>query len=395
MNIQVGTHEIIITQDENINAGEYNVTPCTFDFSDEYEGLTIQAVFTRCDGTNTIVSVANNECIIPFEVLQTPGQVLLGVYGYEGESNNLVLRYSPKPQYFVVQNGSYKEGQEPTPPTPSSWDILVEQVETNTENITEIKNKTDNLATVATTGDYEDLTNKPIIELVGEDGNPIDLRELETGLYTIEGFYTDGTTTYGVDDAIIEMTVSKYNNGSNDCLYIDSTMLYWYYEKQDNTYELVSNGNYLTNDSLTDYVKNTDYATDSKGGVIKASSGVSVNSSTGNIAAGLFTYANYQTKNDYTFIGKGTLENVITGKGLVSNTSYATSSVGGVLKTNENTAFTLHTNGYPVCSTITYSNYSQYLSNNAFISKGTLENVLTARIGDINSVLDSINGEVI
>ena len=41
--------------------------------------------------------------------------------------------------------------------------------------------------------------------------------------------------------------------------------------------------------------------------------------------------------------------------------------------------------------------YEQYTSagNNMFIGKGTLENVLTNRIGSIDSVLDAINGEVI
>ena len=39
--------------------------------------------------------------------------------------------------------------------------------------------------------------------------------------------------------------------------------------------------------------------------------------------------------------------------------------------------------------------YAQYenLNNNAVISKGTLNNVLTEKIGDIGTILDSINGE--
>ena len=43
---------------------------------------------------------------------------------------------------------------------------------------------------------------------------------------------------------------------------------------------------------------------------------------------------------------------------------------------------------------ITYANYGS-LSDYAFISKGTLNNVLTATIGDIASVIDAINGESI
>ena len=72
---------------------------------------------------------------------------------------------------------------------------------------------------------------------------------------------------------------------------------------------------------LTDYVKNTDYATASKGGVVKVSIGTygfTVDSN-GNLRSEPSTYANYLTKTNYYNIDKGTLENVITGKGLITN----------------------------------------------------------------------------
>lgn len=51
-------------------------------------------------------------------------------------------------------------------------------------------------------------------------------------------------------------------------------------------------------------------------------------------------------------------------------------------------------NGAVAASVKTYAQY-QSLGNYDFIGKGTLENVLNATIGDINTCLDSINGEVI
>ena len=71
---------------------------------------------------------------------------------------------------------------------------------------------------------------------------------------------------------------------------------------------------------LTDYVKNTDYATSSKGGVVKTGYGSNVDSN-GNLYASNFSYANYQTAGNNNFISKGTLENVITGKNLYSKPS--------------------------------------------------------------------------
>ena len=140
MNIQVTPHTITLTRNESINAGEYNITPCIFEFSEEYSNLTKEAVFSTC--SNTVkTAILNNQCIIPFEVLQEPGNVLIGVFGYDTEDDELVLRYSPKPVYFNVVNGSFKEGNDPDLPSPTEWELVLEQIneaieKTNNLNIT-------------------------------------------------------------------------------------------------------------------------------------------------------------------------------------------------------------------------------------------------------------------
>lgn len=153
MNIKVNSHTLEINQNIDINAGEYNITTLNFEFSDEYEGLTKMAVFSNCE-TSIKTAILNNQCTIPFEVLEEPGQVLLGVYGYEGEDDSLELRYSPEPQYFNVKHGSYQEGGEPTIPPKSEWEEVVEEVnqaidEANNLNIT--ANKEGKVTTVTIT----------------------------------------------------------------------------------------------------------------------------------------------------------------------------------------------------------------------------------------------------
>lgn len=78
----------------------------------------------------------------------------------------------------------------------------------------------------------------------------------------------------------------------------------------------------------------------------------------------------------------------------VKNTDYATNSEAGVIKGNVY-GFAVSGAGVPSASKYTYEQYTGALGDNHFIGKGTLENVLNARIGDINSLLDEINGEVI
>lgn len=66
---------------------------------------------------------------------------------------------------------------------------------------------------------------------------------------------------------------------------------------------------------LTDYVKNTDYATNNKGGVIKTGYSSNVDNN-GNLYVSTLSYANYQNAGNNNFISKGTLENVVAGKEL-------------------------------------------------------------------------------
>lgn len=430
MNIQVYPHRIILNKTNEVNSGEYNVNECTFEFSQEYEGLTKVAVFSLCDGTTKNVTILNNQCIIPVECLQETGQVQIGVYGYATQDNELVLRYSPTPQNFVVRLGSYKEGTQPVAPTPTDWEILVEQVSDIAEDVSSIheditgingeisginidirdlqdtKANISDLAEVAFTGEFSDLKNIPsyattqqlnqeiqdrqdadvnlqsqidaisvssdVVDVVGtyqellnydtqhlkdndivkvlQDSTHSDALsyyrwDKETSTWSYVGsegpFYTK-SETYSkseVNDLISAITtldiqvvetlptqdistttiylVPKSSAGTNDA--------YDEYIYVSNNWEFIGS----TQVDLTDYVKNTDYATASKGGVVKVgANGVSLNN-LGILQAGVSSYSDYQSKTNNYFISKGTLENVIIGKDLTTK-AYVDSLVGDI-----------------------------------------------------------------
>lgn len=138
---------------------------------------------------------------------------------------------------------------------------------------------------------------------------------------------------------------------------------------------------------LTDYVKNTDYATTTTAGVIKAGNYMGVGAD-GRVYANELTYDNYQVVSNTAFIGKRTLENVIAGKGLldssaltdyVKKTDYATANNAGVVKTSaQNYAVDTLQDGQLRSTSKTYDQYNSAL-NYMFISKGTLENVITGK----------------
>ena len=71
---------------------------------------------------------------------------------------------------------------------------------------------------------------------------------------------------------------------------------------------------------LADYVKNTDYAGTATGGVVKTGAAYGTQmASSGVLTSVTRTYDQYTSGNNAMFIGKATLENVITGKGLVAS----------------------------------------------------------------------------
>lgn len=141
MKIIVDKHTVTINKNEIVNEGEYNVQACNFEFSSEYDGLPKIAIFKTETVTKQIL-LSGDSCITPSEVLESTGIVGLGVYAYENDGDNLILRYSPTPAVFTVEPGSYDEGDAPTPPTPSVIEQLQEEITQNANNITSLQNIT-------------------------------------------------------------------------------------------------------------------------------------------------------------------------------------------------------------------------------------------------------------
>ena len=121
MKVIVKPHNISIESKEDFNKEEYNVQVCDFNFSEEFtEDLVKVALFTDTSGNTYKEEIERNICKVPAEVLKEIGRVILGVYAYKVEDNELKIRYSPDPDAFVVLEGSYiKDTENSEPITPS------------------------------------------------------------------------------------------------------------------------------------------------------------------------------------------------------------------------------------------------------------------------------------
>lgn len=457
MNIQVLPHNIILTKSTDINTGEYNVTECVFEFSDEYDGLTKEAVFSI---SNNIIkkAILNNKCSIPSEVLEQAGNVLIGVFGYEIFNQELVLRYSPKPAYFNVIDGSFKEGNDPELPEPTEWEQVLEQINAaieKTNNLDIEVEKSGNTSTVTITKkdettksvdiidgqdgvdgkdakingvntltvqagenisisqsgsamtisatdttDYSNLSNQPQINSVTLSGNKSlnDLGIQPAGNYItkavndLENYYkkTETFTKQEVNNLISAITTMDIQvvqtlpteDISTTTIYLvpktaaETNDAYDEYIYVSNAWEHIGS----TEVDLTNYVTNTDYASNSTGGVVKTNTnyGTSVDSN-GSFRGTTKTYEDYDSMHNLGLISKVTLENVIAGKGLVSNTDYGSDNTAGVIKSSSTYGTQFASTGAMYARTRTYEQYTNSTSPGLFIGKGTLENIITGK----------------
>ena len=92
--------------------------PIHFEYSHDFDGLALTAVFTN---SKTTVDVLNpgNQCVIPHEVLDTVGEVVkVGIYATRGDELVIPTVYAT---IGVVQKGADPSGDASADPTLPVW----------------------------------------------------------------------------------------------------------------------------------------------------------------------------------------------------------------------------------------------------------------------------------
>ena len=362
-----GTNTIV---GNSLISGDYASTKLEFEFDTE-EGIKIFEMKNPKGEVVIAKEIDNNELLLAgvdeneeYYSLFEEG----GIYTYEislyvdGAKLTSAKGEIPVKQEQVIIDGEVVEPYLPV------FDELLNEI----SNLNIEANKVDHTTTITIT--KKDGTSYDTLVLDGEKGDKGDPGAIKMQI-------VNELPTTGEEDTIyLVPNEGETGNNYDEYIYVEGA-----WEKL---------GGIQVEVDLTDYVKNTDYASTSKGGVVKPINdrGLNVNSD-GQIIGENISYSDYLWHNQFTFISKSTLENVITGKGLVSNTNYANGTTAGVVKVDANyNGVNVGSSGFIFPSPVNYATY-QTKDDYYFIGKGTLENVLNARIGDIDSVLDAINGE--
>lgn len=183
LEIYVTKDNVTIKNKEKVHVGEYKITKCEFEFTEDYEGLTKKAIFEAEDVVKEM-PITFNECDIPEEVLQD-GYLScnIRVYGYDIEEVDgemtVRLRYSPAYDTFPIYKGSFmpnaEQGEEITPSQFEQYSAaLNEGLEEVNEKLTEIDNLDIDAEKIGTTTTIsitkKDGTTKTVQVLDGEKG---------------------------------------------------------------------------------------------------------------------------------------------------------------------------------------------------------------------------------
>lgn len=111
-------NKLAVRQREPVTSGSVSACTARFEFSDEWQGLTRKAVFKAGKESRTVPLDESGECVIPWEVLTTPGQPLMaGVFGTADETA-LPTTWAP---LGTILEGVPGNGVDSRPPTPDLW----------------------------------------------------------------------------------------------------------------------------------------------------------------------------------------------------------------------------------------------------------------------------------
>ena len=209
MKLIVNPHTVELEKDEAVNEREIDISKCEFNFSDEITNDYVkEAYFTFKDETYKQI-IVNNECSIPYEVLQQKGTVKIGVVAYLVQDEEEIKRYNPSPAYFDTWSGSLVEDAENSEPiTPSEMEQFEQALNdglAEAENVDIDATKEGNTATVSITNRNAEIKNVYVYD--GDSG--ITVFKIENGHLIATSESGSNLTNYSLVDGHLKLTIGE------------------------------------------------------------------------------------------------------------------------------------------------------------------------------------------
>lgn len=115
---------ICIAEQEKIVAGDVNTHTARFELSEDWEGLGVTAVFYSGDKSMECV-LSEGQCVIPWEVLETPGYLYVSVYGVSTSGEDMEQKISTISPGIPVRKGGENDPDNHPSPTPDIYEQML------------------------------------------------------------------------------------------------------------------------------------------------------------------------------------------------------------------------------------------------------------------------------
>lgn len=126
INVSVNSRRASYTSTDVITTGSIGI-PVTFKLSQDFDGLSVVAIFSGSDTTVDVI-LTGDSCVVPPEVLTTAGgQLKIGVYGRSADGTIAIPTIWAEKMSIVT--GVVPSGIDPADPTPD-WTAQVQQAAT-------------------------------------------------------------------------------------------------------------------------------------------------------------------------------------------------------------------------------------------------------------------------
>ena len=168
IDLKVTKSTMSISNIYTLNQGEYNVDKCVFDFTSDYDNLIKKAIFIYNNEEPIEMVILDNECNIPYELLQVASEFTLKVYAYEVKDEELVQRYSPTPLKIFLREGSYQGSNEVI--TPSQFEQYEAKLDEGLDDVADaLDDVNEALQTMATATEETNRLNIDVSDKVNKD----------------------------------------------------------------------------------------------------------------------------------------------------------------------------------------------------------------------------------
>lgn len=208
MKLIVNEHTVEIEKTP-VNEKEIDITMCHFEFAEEITPEYVKEAYFTYKGETYKQIIVNDECAIPYEVLQEKGTVEIGVVAYLVQGEEEIKRYNPTPAYFDTWLGSLKDDAENSQPiTPSEMEQYEQALNdglAEAENVDIDAEKSGAVATVTITD--RTGTEKTVNIYDGDSG--ITIFKIENGHLIATSESGSNLTNYSLVNGHLLLTIGE------------------------------------------------------------------------------------------------------------------------------------------------------------------------------------------